>query len=173
MSKVIAKQVVVWVSIMCTMILPIVDDVLPAAPAPSRALCLLERNITEFLWNDPDGNRRRPMVDRATLARPHDRGGLNCPLAKDIADSRRVALWTRALYSTEDWACALKKRVLDETGANGTAFIQKRISDTNHAQQIIGAFKRLRWAYPDGVIPQGLQKHEPLLTTTGHIIISW
>ena len=36
--------------------------------APSRALRLLERNITEFLWNDPDGNRRRPMVDRATLA---------------------------------------------------------------------------------------------------------
>ena len=75
-----------------------------------------------------------------------------------------------ALCETEDWACALKKQVLDETGANGTAFIQKRISDTNHAHQIIGAFKRLRWAYPDYAIPQGLKKHEPLLTTTGHII---
>ena len=51
-----------------TMILPTVDYVLSAAPAPTRALCLLERNITEFLWNDPDGNRRRPMVDRVTLA---------------------------------------------------------------------------------------------------------
>ena len=150
------------------MILPTVDYVLSAAPAPSRALCLLERNITEFLWNGVDGNRRRLMVDRATLARPHDRGGLNCPLVKDIADSRRVALWMRALYSTEDWACALKKQVLDETGANGTAFIHKHISDTNHAQQIIAAFKRLRWAYPDYAIPQGLKKHEPLLTTTGH-----
>ena len=116
------------------MIVPTVDYVLSAAPAPSRALCLLERNITEFLWNDPDGNRRRPMVDRATLARPHDRGGVNCPLVKDIADSRRAALWMHALYSTEDWACALKKRVLDETGANLTAFIHKRISDTNRAQ---------------------------------------
>ena len=95
--------------IVCTMIVPTVDDVLSAPPAPSHALRLLERNITEFLWNDPDGNRRRPMVDRATLARPHDRGGLNCLLVKDIADSRRVALWIHALYSTEDWACALKK----------------------------------------------------------------
>ena len=60
--------------------------------------------------------------------------------------------------------------MLDETGANGTAFIQKRISDTNHAHQIIGAFKRLRQAYPDDAIPQELKKHEPLLTTTGHII---
>ena len=126
-----------------TMTLPTVEYVLSAAPAPSRALCLLERSITEFLWNDPDGNRRRPMVDRATLARPHGRGGLNCPLVKDIADSRRVALWTRALYSTEDWACALKKQVLDETGANGTAFIHRRIPCTNHAQQIICTFK---WA---------------------------
>ena len=86
------------------------------------------------------------MVDRATLVRPHDRGGLNCPLVKDIVDSRRVALWMRALYSTEDWVCALKKRVMDETGANATAFIHRRISDTNHAHQIIGAFKELRWA---------------------------
>ena len=153
-----------------TMILPTVDYVLSAAPAPSRALCLLERNITEFLWNDPDGNRRRPMVDCATLARPHNRGGLNCPLVKDIADSRRVALWMRALYSTEDWACALKKRVLDETGANATAFLHKRISDTNHAQQIIAAFKRLRWAYPDYAIPQGLKRFERLLTRRGRII---
>ena len=120
--------------------------------------------------NCTGGNRRRPMVDCATFARPHNRGGLNCPLVKDIADSRRVALWTRALYSTEDWACALKKRVLDETGADGTAFVQKRISDTNHAQQIIAAFKRLRWAYPDYAIPQGLKKFERLLTRRGRII---
>ena len=92
-----------------TMILPTVHHVLSAAPAPTHALCLLEKNITQFLWDGPDGNRRRPMVDCATLARPHIHGGLNCPLVKHIADSRRVALWTRALYSTENWACALKK----------------------------------------------------------------
>ena len=79
-------------------------------------------------------------------------------LVKDVADSRRVALWTRALCETKDWACALKKRVLNETGANATAFIHKRISDTNHAQQIIAAFKRLRWAYPDDAMPQLLKK---------------
>ena len=146
--------------IVCTMILPTVDHVLSAAPAPTRALCLLEKNITQFLWDGPDDNRRRPMVDRATLARPHIHGGLNCPLVKDIADSRRVALWTCALYLTEDWACALKKRVLDETGVNGTAFLHKRIPCTNNAQQIIVAFKRLRWAYPDDALPHGLKKHE-------------
>ena len=54
--------------IVCTMILPTVDYVLSAAPAPTRALCLLEKNITQFLWDGADGNRRRPMVDRATLA---------------------------------------------------------------------------------------------------------
>ena len=70
------------------------------------------------------------------LLAPHVNGSLNYPLVKDITDHRRVALWMCALYSTEDWACALKKRVLDKTGANGTVFIQKRISDTNHAQQI-------------------------------------
>ena len=43
--------------------------------------------------------------------------------SKHIADCRRVALWTHALCETEDWACALKKQVLDETGANGTAFL--------------------------------------------------
>ena len=61
----------------------------------------------------------------------------------------------------------------DETGANATAFIQKHISDTNHAHQIICAFKRLRWAHPDDAMPQGLKKHEPLLRTTGHIINPW
>ena len=131
---------------------------------------MLEKNITQFLWDGADGNRRCPMVDRATLARPHIHGGLNCPLVKDIADSRRVALWTRALYSTEDWACALKKRVLDETGVNGTAFLHKHIPCTNHAHQIIAAFKRLRWAFPDYALPHGLKKHERLLTRTGHII---
>ena len=54
--------------------------------------------------------------------------------------------------------CTLKKRVMDETGANATAFIHRCISDTNHAQQIIAAFKRLRWAYPDYAIHQGLKK---------------
>ena len=62
------------------------------------------------------------------------------------------------LYSTEDWACALKKRVLDETGVNGTAFLHKRIPSTNHAQQIIVAFKRLRWAFPDDAIPSWTQE---------------
>ena len=85
-----------------TMIVPTVDYVLSAEPAPSHALSLLERNITEFLWNGPDGNRRRPMVDCATLARPHNRDGLNCPLVKDIGDCRIVALWMRALCETED-----------------------------------------------------------------------
>ena len=97
-------------------------------------------------------------------------GGLNHPFVKCVADSRRVALWTRALYSTEDWACALKKQVLDETGVNGTAFLHKRIPSTNHAQQIIAAFKRLRWAYPDEAIPHRLKKYEQLLTRTGCII---
>ena len=104
-------------------------------------------------------------VDDTTLTRLHMSGRANCPLVKDIADSRRVALWMRALYSTEDWACALKKRVLDETGANGTAFLHRRIPCTNHAQQIISAFKPLRWAYPDYAMSQGLKKYEPLLTT--------
>ena len=90
--------------------------------------------------------------------------------SKHIADSRRVALWTHALCETEDWACALKERVLDETDANGTAFIHRCISDTNHAHQISGAFKGFRWACPDDAMPQGLKKHEPLLTTTGHLI---
>ena len=76
----------------------------------------------------------------------------------------------RALYSTEDWACALKKRVLDETGANATAFLHRRIPCTNHAQQIIAAFKRLRWAYPDCAIPQRLKRFERLLTRRGRII---
>ena len=97
-------------------------------------------------------------------------GGVNCPLVKRIADCRRVRLLTCALCKTEDWACALMKQVMDETGANGNAFIYKHISGTNHAHQIIGAFKWLRWAHPDYAIPQGLKKHEPLLTTTGHII---
>ena len=70
----------------------------------------------------------------------------------------------------KDWACALMKRVLDETGANGTAFLHKCISDTNSAYQIIGAFKWLRWAYCDDAMHQGLKKHEPLLTTTRHTI---
>ena len=60
--------------------------------------------------------------------------------------------------------------MLDETGANVTAFIHRRISDTNHAHQIIGAFKWLRWAYPDDTIPQGLKKFERLLTRRGQII---
>ena len=110
------------------------------------------------------------MVDGTTLAWPHVNGGVNCPLVKHIAHSRRVALWTRALCSTEDWACALMKRVMDETGANATAFLHKHIAATNHAHQIMVAFKWLRWAYPDHAIPHPLNKFERLLTTTGHII---
>ena len=60
--------------------------------------------------------------------------------------------------------------MLDETGTNGTAFLHKCISDTNHAHQISGAFKGFRWACPDDAMPQGLKEHEPLLMTTGHII---
>ena len=93
-----------------------------------------------------------------------------------------TAHWSKTLLIAEEWLCGhvhcakqktghvLMKQVMDETGANATAFIHKHISHTNHAQQIIGAFKRHRWAYPDYAIPQGLKKHEPLLTTTGHII---
>ena len=52
--------------IVCTMIVPTVDYVLSAPPP--RALCLLERTITQFLWDGADGNGRCPMVDGATLA---------------------------------------------------------------------------------------------------------
>ena len=86
----------------CTMILPTVDHVLSAAPAPTWTLCLLEKNITQFLWDGPDGNRWHPMVDRATLARPYIHGGLNCPLVKDIADSlhkQTVFLWIHSRCS--------------------------------------------------------------------------
>ena len=94
--------------IVCTMIVPTVDDVL-SPPPPTHALWLLERTITQFLWDGGDGNRRRPMVDGATLAQPHVNGGVNSPLVKHIAHSRRVALWTCAQCSTEEWACALMK----------------------------------------------------------------
>ena len=60
--------------------------------------------------------------------------------------------------------------MLDETGANATAFLHRRISDTNYAQQIIGAFKWLRCAYPDYAMPQGLKRFERLLTRRGRII---
>ena len=44
--------------IVCTMIVPTVDHVLSAAaPPPTHALCLLERTITQFLWDGVDGNR--------------------------------------------------------------------------------------------------------------------
>ena len=119
-------------------------------------VCVCEE-LTEFSCNCGDSNRRRLMVDGATLAQPYVNGGVNCPLVKDIAGFRRVALWMRALCETEDWACALMKRVLGDTGANATAFIHRRILCTNHAQQIIGAFKGLRWAYPDDAMPQGLK----------------
>ena len=109
-------------------------------------------------------------TDDAPLAQPHVDGGAKYPLVKHIADGRRVALWMHALYSTEDWACALMKLVMDETGANAIAFLHKRISDTNHAHQIIAAFKQLSWAYPDDSMLQELKKHEHLLATTGHII---
>ena len=50
------------------------------------------------------------------------------------------------------------------------AIIHRRIPCTNHAHQIIAAFKWLRWAYPDDTIPQGLKKFERHLTRRGHII---
>ena len=124
----------------------------------TRALCLLERTITQFLWDGGDGNRRCPMVDGTTLAWPHVNGGVNCLLVKHIAHSRRVSLWTHALCSTDDWACALMKQVMDETGANATAFLHKHIVATNHAHQIMVAFKWLRWAYPDNAIPHPLKE---------------
>ena len=43
--------------IVCTMILPTMDCVLSAPPAPTYALCLLEEGVTEFMWNDPDSDR--------------------------------------------------------------------------------------------------------------------
>ena len=91
------------------MIVPTVDYVLSAAPPPTRALCLLERTITQFLWDGGDANRRHLIVDGTTFAWPHVNGGANSPLVKHIAHCRRVALWTRALCSTEDWECALMK----------------------------------------------------------------
>ena len=48
--------------------------------------------------------------------------------------------WAKESCS-EDWICGLKKRVLDETGVISTAFLHKCIPCTNHAQQIIVAFK--------------------------------
>ena len=75
--------------IVCTMIVPTVDYVL--SPPTTHALCLLERTITQFLWDGADGNRQRPMVDGTTLAQPHV-NGVNSPLIKHIAHSRRVAL---------------------------------------------------------------------------------
>ena len=74
------------------------------------------------------------------FARPHVNGGVNSPLVKHIAHSRRVALWTRALCSTEDWACALMRQLMDETGANATAFLHKHIAATNHANQFVNVF---------------------------------
>ena len=44
------------------------------------------------------------------------------------------------------------------------------VLNTSHAQQIIGAFKRLRWACPDCATHQGLEMFEPFLRTTSHII---
>ena len=60
--------------------------------------------------------------------------------------------------------------MLDETGVNGTAFLHKCIPCTNHAHQIIAAFKWLRWVYPDDAMPQGLKRFERLPTRRGHII---
>ena len=77
-----------------------VDYVLSAPQALTHARCVLERNITEILWNGADGNRQRPMVDGATLAQPLVSGGVNCPSVKDIADPRSAALRTHALCST-------------------------------------------------------------------------
>ena len=93
-----------WAPNMHTVFLLTVDCALSAAPAPTLALRLLVRRVTEFLWDGADCNKHHPTVDRATLARPHIYSGLNCPLVKHIADSRRVPLWTRALRSTQDWA---------------------------------------------------------------------
>ena len=73
--------------IVCTMIVSTVDYVLSPPPAP-RALCLLERTITQFLWDGGDGNRWYPMVDGTTLAQPPVNGGVNCPLVKHIAHAK-------------------------------------------------------------------------------------
>ena len=48
------------------------------------------------------------------------------------------------IAGASQYCVQLKKRVMDETGANATAFLYKRISHTNHAHQIIGAFKWFR-----------------------------
>ena len=73
-----------------------------AATVPTHALCVLKKSVTEFMWNGADSNRRRPMVDGTTLERPCVNDGVNCPLVKHITNSRKVALWTRALCKTED-----------------------------------------------------------------------
>ena len=76
--------------------------------------CVCWRSVTEFLWNCADSNRRRPMVDRATFARPHDRGGLNCPLVKHIADCRKggfvdtCTAWNRRLLLCIDEASEMR-----------------------------------------------------------------
>ena len=62
------------------------------------------------------------------------------------------------------------KQVLDETGANGTAFTHKHFSDTNHAQQIIVLSNDSDEHILMMPSLKNSKKHEPLLTRTGHII---
>ena len=76
-----------------TMILPTVDYVLSAAPAPTHALCLLEKRVTEFLWDGADGSKHHPMVYCATLARPHTSMVVS------------TAHWSSTLVIPEEWHC--------------------------------------------------------------------
>ena len=152
-----------------SLIIPIVSYALSAASTNPRAVNVLEQQINRFLWDDPDGKKKKPLVDRATLTLPKDRGGLNCPLLRDVADARRLALWFRALYSREDWACALKQQVLSSMGKKGCAFLRKRYKGNTQSEQIINALKRLRWCYPEGDIPPEMEEFVPLLRRTGHI----
>ena len=78
------------------MIVPTVDDMFSAAPSPTRALCVLERNVTEFLWNGGESNRRHPMMDGASLAQQHVKGQVRLIPKKDkprtIGGARPITL---------------------------------------------------------------------------------
>lgn len=77
----------------------------------SREIDVLERQITQFSWDDADGSKRLPLMGRTKLALLKDKGGLNCPLDKVIADLKRFKLRFRVLYPKEDWGYELKQHV--------------------------------------------------------------
>ena len=95
-----------------------------------------------------------------------------------------TAHWSKTLLIPEEWLCGCVHCTQQKTGLvhsrsecwmRPVPMALPFSTDASRAQtmltrsQIIGAFKRLGWAYPDYAIPQGLKKFERLLTT-GHII---